>query len=107
MGQEGAAVTGRWGEGRAAVEPYGACRQPGAVSKLTRALMALVKKAGSADFDAVFAEIEEACHDLPVEGIQFQDCNDFKVWYQDMVTGHEAEITIPNLRRRLTRLPAI
>jgi hypothetical protein len=55
----------------------------------------------------VFPLIEKACHDLPVEGIQFQDSNDFKVWYQDMVTGHEAEITIPNLRRRLTRLPAI
>lgn len=105
--QQVAALNRRLGEAREAIEPYRAGRQPGAVSKLTRALMALVKKAGSADFDAMFAEIEKACHDLPVEGIQFQDCNDFKVWYQDMVTGHEAEITIPNLRRRLTRLPAI
>ena len=105
--QQVAALNRRLGEAREAIEPYRAGRQPGAVSKLTRALIALVKKAGSADFDAVFAEIEKACHDLPVEGIQFQDCNDFKVWYQDMVTGHEAEITIPNLRRRLTRLPAI
>lgn len=105
--QRVATLNKRLGEARAAVEPYRSGRQPGAVSKLTRALIALVKKAGSADFDAVFAEIEKACHDLPVEGIQFQDCNDFKVWYQDMVTGHEAEITTPNLRRRLTRLPAI
>lgn len=105
--QQVAALNRRLGEARAAVEPYRAGRQRGAVSKLTRALIALVKKAGSTNFDAVFHEIEKATHDVPVEGIQFQDCNDFKVWYQDLVTGLEDEITIPNLRRRLTRLPAI
>lgn len=105
--QQVAALNRRLGEARAAVEPYRAGRQRGAVSKLTRALIALAEKAGSTDFDAVFPLIEKACHDLPVEGIQFQDSNDYKVWYQDMVTGHEAEITIANLRRRLTRLPAI
>lgn len=55
----------------------------------------------------MFPLIEQACYAEPIEGIQFQDCNDHKVWYLDVVTGRESEITIPNLRRRLTRLPAI
>jgi hypothetical protein len=97
----------RLAEVQAAVAPYRAGRKPGAVSKLTRALIALVERAGSPDFDAVFALIEKACYDEPVEGIQFQDCNDHKVWYQDVVTGLEDHTTVANLRRRLTRLPAI
>jgi hypothetical protein len=105
--QQVAALNRRLGEARAAVEPYRAGRQPGAVSKFTRALISLVQRAGSAEFDAVFPLIEQVCYAEPVEGIQFQDCNEHKVWYLDVVTGREGEITIPNLRRRLTRLPAI
>ena len=44
---------------------------------------------------------------LPIEGVQFQEWNDHKVWYRDVVTAHEDTISIANLRRRLTRLPAI
>jgi hypothetical protein len=105
--QQVAMLNRRLTEVQAAVAPYRAGRKPGAVSKLTRALIALVKRAGSPDFDAVFPLIEQACYDEPIEGIQFQDCNDHKVWYRDVVTGLEDHITAPNLRRRLTRLPAI
>lgn len=105
--QQVAVLNRRLEEARAAVQPYRAGRQRGAVSKFTRALIALVQRAGSADFDAVFGLIDEARYAAPIEGIQFQDCNDDKVWYLDVVTGREAEITIPNLRRRLVRLPAI
>lgn len=82
-------------------------RQRGAVSKLTRALRVLVERAGSQDFDAVKPLIEAACYEGPIEGIQFQDANDYKVWYLDVITGREGEIKVENLRRRLTRLPAI
>lgn len=105
--QQVAMLNRRLAEVQAAVAPYRAGRKQGAVSKLTRALIALVERAGSPDFDAVFASIEKACYDEPVEGIQFQDCNDHKVWFRDVVTGLEDHITVPNLRRRLTRLPAI
>lgn len=95
------------GTARDAVKPYRSGRQPGAVSKFTRALQVLVQRAGSRDFDAIIALIEAACDEEPIAGIQFQDCNDYKVWYQDVVTGREDEIQIHNLRRRLSRLPAI
>lgn len=97
----------RLGEAQTAVAPYRAGRKPGAVSRFTRALQALIEQAGSREFDAVMPLIEQACHEGPVEGIQFQDYNDHKVWYQDVVTGHEDDITIANLRRRLTRQPAV
>lgn len=97
----------RLGEAQAAVAPYRAGRQRGAVSKFTRALQSLIEQAGSREFDAVMPLIEQARYEGPVEGIQFQDCNDHKVWYQDAITGHEDDITIANLRRRLKRLPAI
>jgi len=105
--QQVAILNRHLGEARAAVQPYRGGRQPGAVSKLTRALVSLARRVGSQDFDAVIPLIEKACYENPIEGIQFQDCNDHKVWYRDVATGHEGEITIPNLRRRLTRLPAI
>lgn len=95
------------GAARDAVKPYRSGRQPGAVSKFTRALQVLVQLAGSRDADAILVLIEAACDDEPIEGIQFQDCNDYKVWFQDVATGREDEIQIHNLRRRLSRLPAI
>jgi len=105
--QQVAMLNRRLGEFQAAVAPYRAGRKPGAVSKFTRALQALIEQAGSREFDAVMPLIEKACYEEPIEGIQFQDCNDHKVWYRDVVTGLEDHITIANLRRRLTRLPAI
>lgn len=105
--QQVAMLNRRLGEAQTAVAPYRAGRKLGAVSKFTRALRALIEQAGSREFDVVMPLIEQACHEGPVEGIQFQDYNDHKVWYQDVVTGHEDDITIANLRRRLTRLPAV
>ncbi len=105
--QQVAMLNRRLGEFQAAVAPYRAGRKPGAVSKFTRALRALIEQAGSYEFDAVMPLIEKACYEEPIEGIQFQDCNDHKVWYRDVVTGLEDHITIANLRRRLTRRPAI
>lgn len=105
--QQMAMLNRRLGEFQAAVAPYRAGRKPGAVSRFTRALRALIEQAGSCEFDALMPLIERACHEGPVEGIQFQDYNDHKVWYQDVVTGHEDDISLANLRRRLTRLPAV
>lgn len=105
--QQVAMLNRRLGAFQAAVAPYRAGRKPGAVSRFTRALRALIEQASSREFDAVMLLIERACHEGPVEGIQFQDYNDHKVWYQDVVTGHEDDITIANVRRRLTRQPAI
>jgi len=81
-------------------------RPKGAVTKFTRALMHLAQRAGSTDFDAVMSLVEKAIHDDPIEGIQFQDQNDYFVWYLDVVTGRERQTTIANLRRALSRLPA-
>ncbi len=105
--QQVAMLNRRLVEFQSAVAPYRAGRKPGAVSKFTRALRALIEQAGSREFEAVMPLIEKACYEEPIEGIQFQDCNDHKVWYRDVVTGLEDHITIANLRRRLTRLPAI
>lgn len=105
--QQVAILSRRLGEARAAVEPYRAGRQRGAVSKLTRALQALVQRAGSRDFEVVMPLIEKACYEDPIAGVQFEEWNDHTVWYRDVVTEHESTISIANLRRRLTRLPAI
>ena len=51
----------------------------------------------------IIALIEAASEQAPIEGIQFQDLNDYKVWYQDMVTGREDDISIANLKRALRR----
>ncbi|WP_421563414.1 hypothetical protein [Paracidovorax sp. MALMAid1276] len=105
--QQVAILNRHLGTARDAVRPYRAGRKPGAVSKLTRALQHLVQHAGSADFELVMPLIEQACYGDPIEGVQFQEWNDHKVWYRDVVTAHEDTISIANLRRRLTRLPAI
>lgn len=105
--QQVAILNRHLGTARDAVKPYRAGRKAGAVSKLTRALQHLVQRAGSSDFDLVMPLIEQACYEDPIEGVQFQEWNDHKVWYRDVVTAHEDTISIANLRRRLTRLPAI
>lgn len=91
----------------AAAEPFHGGRQRGAVSKFTHALRLLAERADSWEFDDVMPLIDAACEHAPVEGIQFQDFNDYKVWYQDMITGREYEITIVNLKRALRRQSAI
>lgn len=94
-------------EVEATVQQYRGGRQRGAVSKFTRALRELARRAGSWEFDDIIPLIDAACEQPPVEGIQFQDLNDYKVWYQDMITGREDEITIANLKRALRRQSAI
>ena len=94
--QQVAMLNRRLVEFQSAVAPYRAGRKPGAVSKFTRALRALIEQAGSREFEAVMPLIEKACYEEPIEGIQFQDCNDHKVWYRDVVTGLEDHITIAN-----------
>lgn len=91
----------------ATVQQYRGGRQRGAISKFTRALRELARRAGSWEFDDIIPLIDAACEQPPVEGIQFQDLNDYKVWYQDMITGREDEITIANLKRALRRQSAI
>jgi hypothetical protein len=66
-------------EVEATVQRYRGGRQCGAVSKFTRALRELARRAGSWEFDDIIALIEAACEQAPVEGIQFQDLNDYKV----------------------------
>ncbi|MFN4343086.1 MAG: hypothetical protein ACK4FE_13815 [Azonexus sp.] len=94
-------------EVEAKVKPYRGGRQPGAVSRFTRALRELARRAGSWEFEDIIALIEAATEQAPVEGIQFQDLNDYKVWYQDIVTGREDDISIANLKRALRRQSAI
>lgn len=94
-------------EVEAKVQPYRSGRRPGAVSRFTRALRELARRAGSWEFEDIIALIEAATEQAPVEGIQFQDLNDYKVWYQDMVTGLEDDISIANLKRALRRQSAI
>ena len=91
----------------ATVQQYRGGRQRDAVSKFTRALRDLARRVGSWEFDDIIPLIEAACEEPPVEGIQFQDLNNYKVWFQDMVTGREDEITIANLKRALRRQSAI
>lgn len=91
----------------AKVKPYRGGRRRGAVSRFTRALRELARRAGSWEFEDIIALIEAASEQAPVEGIQFQDLNDYKVWYQDMVTGLEDDISIANLKRALRRQSAI
>ena len=90
-------------EVEAKVQPYRGGRQRDAVSKFTRALRELARRAGSWEFDDIIALIEAASEQAPIEGMQFQDLNDYKVWYQDMVTGREDDISIANLKRALRR----
>lgn len=94
-------------EVEAKVKPYRGGRRPGAVNRFTRALRELARRAGSWEFEDIIALIEAASEQAPVEGIQFQDLNDYKVWYQDMVTGLEDDISIANLKRALRRQSAI
>lgn len=94
-------------EVEATVQRYRGGRQRGAVSRFTRALRELAQRAGSWEFDDIIALIEAACEGAPVEGIQFQDLNDYKVWYQDIITGREDDISIANLKRTLRRQSAI
>jgi hypothetical protein len=91
----------------AAVEPFHGGRQPGAVTKLTKALMTLVERVGSRDIKDVLPEIQDACEDLPIEGIQFQEYNDIYVWYLDVVSQSERKIKISSLIRALNRLQDI
>lgn len=91
----------------AKVKPYRAGRRPGAVNRFTRALRELARRAGSWEFEDIIDLIDAACEEGPVEGIQFQDLNDYKIWYQDTITGREDDISITNLKRTLRRQSAI
>ena len=89
------------------VQTFRQGRQPGAVGKFTKALTELVHQAKSNKLKDVIVLIETACYGDPIEGIQFQDCNDYYVWYLDIETKVEAQIKIPNLQRRLSRFSDI
>jgi len=91
----------------AAAEPYRQGRQPGAVSLLTKALMAIVEDVGSRDPDRVIPAIQMACDDIPIEGIQFQDYNDDFIWYADVIRNKESKIRIDSLKRKLAQLPDV
>jgi hypothetical protein len=88
----------------AAAEPFHGGRRPGAVNRLTKALKVLVERVGSRNIDDVLPEIQDACADLPIEGIQFQDYNDIYIWYLDVVSQSESKIKITSLKRALGRL---
>ncbi|OIP18580.1 MAG: hypothetical protein AUK51_04155 [Comamonadaceae bacterium CG2_30_59_20] len=89
------------------VKTYRKGRRPGAVGKFTKALEELIDQAKSNKVKDIMVLIEAACYGGPIAGIQFQDCNDYHVWYLDIETKVEGQIKIPNLQRRLNRFSDI
>lgn len=87
--------------------PFRRGRQRGAVGRLGKALLAIVVRVGSRNIDEVMPVIIDACDDLPIEGIQFQDYNDAFVFYLDVIDEIEHKIQIASLKRQLARLPDV
>ncbi len=91
---------------RAEVAPYRQGRQPGAVNRLTRALMAVVKEAGSSELSAVIAYLDSA-YDDEFEGIIFRDIVNDRLEYSDLSKKRETSIAIDTLKRKLQQLPDV
>ena len=86
---------------------WGPNSEPAAESIALISINGGIGQKDNASAESVIPLIEQACYGDPIEGVQFQEWNDHKVWYRDVITAHEDTISIANLRRRLTRLPAI
>jgi hypothetical protein len=91
---------------RAEMVPYRQGRKPGAVNRLTRALMAVVKEAGSSEYAAVIAYLDGA-YGEEFEGIIFRDIVDDRLEYSDLSKNRETSIAIDTLKRKLLQLPDV
>ena len=91
---------------RAEMVPYRQGRKPGAVNRLTRALMAVVKEAGSSEYFAVIAYLDGA-YDDEFEGIIFRDIVNDRLEYSDLSKNRETSIAIDTLKRKLQQLPDV
>ena len=91
---------------RAEMVPYRQGRKPGAVNRLTRALMAVVKEAGSSELSAVIAYLDGA-YDDEFEGIIFRDIVNDRLEYSDLSKNRETSIAIDTLKRKLQQLPDV
>ena len=91
---------------RAEVAPYRQGRQPGAVNRLTRALMAVVKEAGSSEYAAVIEYLDGA-YGEEFEGIIFRDIVNDRLEYSDLSKNRETSIAIDTLKRKLLQLPDV
>ena len=89
------------------VQAYRQGRQKGAVSKLTKALAALIRDTRSRDFDVIMRRIAIACNEGPIEGIQFEEYRHDFVWYRDVMSRLERTIKTDTLKRRLNRISDI
>ena len=88
---------------RAEMVPYRQGRKPGAVNRLTRALMAVVKEAGSSEYAAVIEYLDGAYGD-EFEGIIFRDIVNDRLEYSDLSKNRETSIAIDTLKRKLEKL---
>ena len=91
---------------RAEMVPYRQGRKPGAVNRLTRALMAVVKEAGSSEYAAVIEYLDGAYGD-EFEGIIFRDIVNDRLEYSDLSKNRETSIAIATLKRKLQQLPDV
>ena len=91
---------------RAEMVPYRQGRKPGAVNRLTRALMAVVKEAGSSEYAAVIEYLDGA-YGEEFEGIIFRDIVDDRLEYSDLSKNRETSIAIDTLKRKLLQLPDV
>lgn len=89
------------------VQAYRQGRQPGTVSKLTKALQHLIHRSHSSKLTDILTLIRRACNECPIEGIEFQACNEDCIWYLDVATGFQGQIKFANLQRRLNRISDI
>ena len=91
---------------RAEMVPYRQGRKQGAVNRLTRALMAVVKEAGSSDLSAVIEYLDGA-YDDEFEGVIFRDIVNDRLQYSDLSKNRETSIAIDTLKRKLQQLPDV
>ena len=88
---------------RAEMVPYRQGRKRGAVNRLTRALMAVVKEAGSSEYAAVIEYLDGA-YSEEFEGIIFRDIVNDRLEYSDLSKNRETSIAIDTLKRKLEKL---
>ena len=88
---------------RAEMVPYRQGRKRGAVNRLTRALMAVVKEAGSSEYAAVIEYLDGA-YGEEFEGIIFRDIVNDRLQYSDLSKNRETSIAIDTLKRKLEKL---
>lgn len=104
--QQVVALNQRVGDLASKFEPFRGGRAKGAYAPLTRALMVVVRDAGSRDFDAVLALIKEYLEE-DIEGVRFDGVTDTEVQYTDLTKNKVTQIKIGSLRRKLIDLPAV